>query len=34
MLDADLAALLPALEAFHARFGRFFRRSRRGEPRA
>jgi SRSO17 transposase len=27
MLDADLAALLPALEAFHARFGRFFRRS-------
>jgi hypothetical protein len=27
MLDADLAALLPALETFHARFGRFFRRS-------
>jgi SRSO17 transposase len=27
MLDADLAALLPALERFHARFGRFFRRS-------
>ncbi len=27
MLDADLTALLPALEAFHARFGRFFRRS-------
>jgi SRSO17 transposase len=27
MIDADLEALLPALEAFHARFGRFFRRS-------
>jgi hypothetical protein len=27
MIDEDLEALLPALEAFHARFGRFFRRS-------
>lgn len=27
MLDTDLAALLPALETFHARFGRFFRRT-------
>lgn len=27
MLDADLAALLPALEGFHARFARFFRRT-------
>lgn len=27
MLDADLEALLPALERFHARFARFFRRS-------
>lgn len=27
MLDADLEALLPALEVFHARFGRFFRRT-------
>jgi len=27
MIDADLEALLPALEGFHARFGRFFRRS-------
>ncbi len=25
--DADLEALLPALEGFHARFGRFFRRT-------
>ena len=27
MIDDDLKALLPALEGFHARFGRFFRRS-------
>jgi len=27
MIDEDLEALLPALEGFHARFGRFFRRS-------
>ena len=27
MIDADLEALLPALEGFHARFARFFRRS-------
>lgn len=27
MLDADLAALLPALEGFHGRFARFFRRT-------
>ena len=27
MLPEDLEALLPALEGFHARFGRFFRRS-------
>ena len=27
MIDEDLEALLPALESFHARFGRFFRRS-------
>ena len=27
MTDDDLDALLPALEGFHARFGRFFRRS-------
>jgi len=27
MDDIDLQALLPALEGFHARFGRFFRRS-------
>src|SRR3990170_8562121 len=27
MNDDDLQALLPALEGFHARFGRFFRRS-------
>jgi len=27
MDDVDLQALLPALESFHARFGRFFRRS-------
>ncbi len=27
MLAEDLGALLPALEGFHARFGRFFRRS-------